>query len=169
MWCCYDDDDDELMMMIVMTAETAGGGGGKMARGGEWGSGLGRSEEEEHIWCSMEKSAGKVFRLPAEAEWWPAVPEKVGEGESDGSNLKSGDSTRYAVLVKRTLFFLSPSSKTQKEIETLKFFTKTILKITFPVFILPLPVMYLDFLQKQLGRPLMSLISQQRYGLVPVM
>ncbi|GJS05714.1 hypothetical protein Tco_0322222 [Tanacetum coccineum] len=50
MWCCYDDDDDELMMMMVMTAETAGGGGGKMARGGEWGSGLGRSEEEEHIW-----------------------------------------------------------------------------------------------------------------------
>ncbi|GKC65836.1 hypothetical protein Tco_1098434 [Tanacetum coccineum] len=43
MWCCYDDDDDELMMMMVMTAETAGGGGGKMARGGEWGSGLGDS------------------------------------------------------------------------------------------------------------------------------
>ncbi|GJU02496.1 hypothetical protein Tco_1112834 [Tanacetum coccineum] len=63
MWCCYDDDDDELMMMIVMTAETARGGGGK-ERGGEWGSGLGRSEEEEHIWCSPEKSARKVFRWP---------------------------------------------------------------------------------------------------------
>ncbi|GKA90088.1 hypothetical protein Tco_0811900 [Tanacetum coccineum] len=34
----------------------------KKERGGEWGSGLGRSEEEEHIWCSPEKSAGKVFR-----------------------------------------------------------------------------------------------------------
>ncbi|GJY25035.1 hypothetical protein Tco_0399761, partial [Tanacetum coccineum] len=31
----------------------------KKERGGEWGSGLGRSEEEEHIWCSPEKSAGK--------------------------------------------------------------------------------------------------------------
>ncbi|GKA72560.1 hypothetical protein Tco_0778776 [Tanacetum coccineum] len=32
----------------------------KKERGGEWGSGLGRSEEEEHIWCSPEKSAGKL-------------------------------------------------------------------------------------------------------------
>ncbi|GJZ14695.1 hypothetical protein Tco_0550372 [Tanacetum coccineum] len=63
MWCCYDDDDDELMMMIVMTAETARGGWGK-ERGGEWGSGLGRSKEEEHIWCSPEISARKVFRWP---------------------------------------------------------------------------------------------------------
>ncbi|GJY42089.1 hypothetical protein Tco_0429359 [Tanacetum coccineum] len=54
-----DDGDDELMMMMVMTAETAGGG--KMARGGEWGSGLGRSEEEEHIWCSPGKSTGKTM------------------------------------------------------------------------------------------------------------
>ncbi|GJT65838.1 phospholipase-like protein [Tanacetum coccineum] len=84
MWCCYDDDDDELMMMMVMTAETAGGGGGKMARGGEWGSGLGRSEEEEHIWCSPEKSAGKVFRRRRRLSGGRRWPEKVGEGESDG-------------------------------------------------------------------------------------
>ncbi|GKE50903.1 hypothetical protein Tco_1486059 [Tanacetum coccineum] len=58
MWCCYDDDDDELMMMMVMTAETAGGGRGKMARGGEWGSGLGRSEEEEHICSGNLKMSG---------------------------------------------------------------------------------------------------------------
>ncbi|GJT34097.1 hypothetical protein Tco_0924516 [Tanacetum coccineum] len=91
MWCCYDDDDDELMMMMVMTAKTAGGGGWKMARGGEWGSGLGRSEEEEHIWCLSEKSAGKIFRRPAAFDWWLTVAGKsTGYSQKDEKASKNG-------------------------------------------------------------------------------
>ncbi|GJY48068.1 hypothetical protein Tco_0438024 [Tanacetum coccineum] len=72
LWC-YDDDDGSGGATVVVVAawsgEAVGGlwcgqcreeGEEKKERGGEWGSGLGRSEEEEHIWCSPEKSAGKV-------------------------------------------------------------------------------------------------------------
>ncbi|GJW00627.1 hypothetical protein Tco_1555878 [Tanacetum coccineum] len=79
MWCCYDDDDDELMMMMVMTAETAGGGGGKwrVAASGVVG------------WVDRKKrnTFGVRWKNPPEkffggSRRWP---EKVGEGESDGS------------------------------------------------------------------------------------
>ncbi|GKF14195.1 hypothetical protein Tco_0055657, partial [Tanacetum coccineum] len=71
-WLREGGDDDEVMEMMTMVLEVVA----------EWGSGLGRSEEEEHIWCSPEKSARKVFRrrLSGGRRW----PEKVGEGESDG-------------------------------------------------------------------------------------
>ncbi|GJW19891.1 retrovirus-related pol polyprotein from transposon TNT 1-94 [Tanacetum coccineum] len=50
--------------VVVVVLLSRRRGGGKNASEGEWGSGLGRSEEEEHIWCSPEKSTGKVFRWP---------------------------------------------------------------------------------------------------------
>ncbi|GKD31559.1 hypothetical protein Tco_1242337 [Tanacetum coccineum] len=66
---CYDDDDGSGGATVVVVAawsgEAVGGVSGvKNASEGEWGSGLGRSEEEEHIWCSPEKSTGKLFRWP---------------------------------------------------------------------------------------------------------
>ncbi|GJZ92494.1 hypothetical protein Tco_0664559, partial [Tanacetum coccineum] len=35
---------------------------GVEARGGEWIWGSGRSADEDHIWCSPKKSAGKIRR-----------------------------------------------------------------------------------------------------------
>ncbi|GKF15213.1 hypothetical protein Tco_0056675 [Tanacetum coccineum] len=54
-----------------VAAAAAGGGGGKNASEGEWGSGLGRSEEEEHILKLTGKLRRKSF--PAAATWWPAA------------------------------------------------------------------------------------------------
>ncbi|GKB91542.1 hypothetical protein Tco_0963814 [Tanacetum coccineum] len=55
-----------VMMMVVLAAvgQQPERRGRENASESEWGSGLGKSEEEEHIWCSPEKSSGKVFQWP---------------------------------------------------------------------------------------------------------
>ncbi|GJT57831.1 hypothetical protein Tco_0992885 [Tanacetum coccineum] len=100
-WCLYDDGDDEDGggdvaagwggdVVVVVVAETAGGG---KARGGECGSGLGRSEEEEHIWCSAENppekfSGGGVVAMAGirRRGWFPAAG-NPGEGERDNERF----------------------------------------------------------------------------------
>ncbi|GJU60395.1 hypothetical protein Tco_1238161 [Tanacetum coccineum] len=101
LWCLYDDGDDEDGggdvaagwggdAAMVVAAETAGGG---KARGGECGSGLGRSEEEEHIWCSSENpsekfSDGGVVAVAGirRRGWFPAAG-NPGEGGRDNERL----------------------------------------------------------------------------------
>ncbi|GJU95610.1 retrovirus-related pol polyprotein from transposon TNT 1-94 [Tanacetum coccineum] len=71
-----------------------------MECGGEWGSGLGRSEEEEHIWCSLEKSAEKVF---GGRRWWPDLERERREMMSllEGKQKSSRgifDDIKYLIL-----------------------------------------------------------------------
>ncbi|GKA76680.1 hypothetical protein Tco_0783141 [Tanacetum coccineum] len=93
---CVDDDDgdDDSGSGVVMTVLAAVGqqperrGREKNASEGEWGSGLGRSEEDEHIWCSPEKSTGKVFRWPEVVAGGGAVVAGGGGGEDEWGGEK---------------------------------------------------------------------------------
>ncbi|GJS78654.1 hypothetical protein Tco_0143092, partial [Tanacetum coccineum] len=60
------DDGDDVTMMMMMTVVVRWGDSGVVVMermsGGAWSRGSDRSIDEEYIWSSPERVAGKVFR-----------------------------------------------------------------------------------------------------------
>ncbi|GJS45490.1 retrovirus-related pol polyprotein from transposon TNT 1-94 [Tanacetum coccineum] len=94
------------MMMMVTVVYDDGGGSGAW---GEWGGGSGRSVDEDNIWCSPEKSAGKVFRRRLTGKGG-------GSGVAGGRNLWEGRERVYEyVCVEKcsSIFDDEPTHKVQ--------------------------------------------------------